>query len=244
MTKRILILTIFALLIFGCSQNKIAKNLTVEQKMQIANNFFNAEKYRKAILYYQDITYDRNSPLVAEAQMRLAESYFLQEKYLEAQLEFQEVIRLYKNYERLNEAYFNIGVCYYKDSLSPHYTQDETLLAIDSFNTYLEKFPFDENTDKALDYLEKCNYKLLQKKYYNGYTYYKMYDYAAALYYFEQVIELNLNDEIDLKSLYYSAKIYLYRGDKTNALNILNKMNKRYSENDLTIKIKKEVDKL
>ncbi len=242
--KKILILLIITALFLGCSQNKLERGLSVEKKMQIADDYFAKEKYRKAILYYEDITYERNSPLVAEAQMKLAECYFIQEKFLEARLEFQEVIRLYKNYEHINEAYFKKGICFFENSLDPQYTQEETELAIDAFNEFIQKFPFDDRVSEAYEYLEKANYKLLTKKYFNGYAYYKMYDYSAALFYFDQIVDLNLKDDLDLKSLYYSAKIYIYREDKLNADIIFSKMLRRYPQDELTKKIKKEVDKL
>lgn len=243
MLKKLLYLAFITLVLSSCSQNKIAKNQSVEQKMQIANDYFNNGKYRKAIAYYEDITYERNSPLVSEAQMKLAESYFNQAKYLEARLEFQEIIRLYRNYDRINEAYYKIGICYFESSLNADYTQEETELSIDAFNTFLQKFPFDDYRSSAYEYLEKCNYKLLKKKYHNGYAYYKMSDYSAALYYFDEIIETNLKDEIDLNSLYFSAKIYLFRKDNLNAEIVYSKMQRKYPNDKKTIKIGSAIEK-
>ena len=111
------------------------------------------------------MAFERYSAFTAEAQMKLADCYFLQNDFTEARFEYEEVIRLYKEYEEIGKAYFQIGVCYWEESLSPQYTQTETNLAISAFETFLEKFPTDKRKNEAIDYINKCRYKLLTKKY-------------------------------------------------------------------------------
>lgn len=242
--KKFIYPMILVLLFAACSSNKISKSMPAAEKMAIADQYFEQEKYHKAIPYYTEVVLDRNSIYTAEAQMKLGNCYFEQEKYMEARFEYQELIRLFKNYPEIGKAYFRIGVCYFEESLNPHYTQEETNKAILAFNTFLDKFPFHEKKDKALEYLDKCNYKLLEKTYYNGYAYYKLSDYSSALLYLEEITSLNMTDELDKMALYYSGKIYCYRKDKGNALLVLDKMKQRYPEADETAVIERLFEKI
>jgi len=235
--KRFILASLLIAVLLGCSSNKVNRNLPVEKKMQIADDFYTREKYHKAIPYYTAVVLDRNSSFTAEAQMKLANCYFYQNKFMDARFEYEELIRLFKNYQDIDRAYFRIGICYYENSMNPHYTQEETYKAIDAFQTFIEKFPFSNLRLQAYEYIEKCNYKILQKKYYNGYAYYKLFDYSAALMYFEEVIAQQLTDEIDKMSLYYSGRIYLTRDDKDNAFKIIEKMKEKYPESKETLKL-------
>ncbi len=242
--RKTVFLFLLIIFMFGCSKNKFYQNLPAAEKMKIANEFFERGKYHKAVPLYSDITFERNSIFTAEAQMKLAECYFLQNKFMDARFELEEMIRLFPDYENISNAYFKIGICFYEESLNPHYTQEETERAIDAFEIFLEKFPFAENRDKAVEFIQKCHYKLLKKKYNNGYAYYKLYDYSSALMYFDEIIELGNKDKLDRMSLFYSTKIYLYRKDKENALKTADSLSLRYPDSKEAEKINKLLKKL
>ena len=238
MKKYLAIIFIFVALV-GCSANKFEKQISAEKKMEIAKEYIAKNKHHKAIPYLQQIAFERNSALTAEAQMLLAESYFAQNKFTEARFEYQELIRLFGDYKKIDEAYFNIGVCYYEESLKPHYTQEETEQAIDAFQTFISKFPFSKLKTEAIEYINKCNKKLLEKKFYNGYAYYKLFDYSAALMYFDEIIELGNTNDIDKKSLYYAAKIYAERKDDKNFETTYSKLQSKYPDSKEAKKIAK-----
>ncbi len=222
----------------------MSKIMPVEKKMEIANDFFEKGKYNKAIPYFSEVVFERNSIYTPTAQMKLADCYFNQNKFTEARFEYEELIRLFSDYKDIGRAYFQLGICYYNESLSPHYTQEETYKAIAAFETFIEKFPFDKLKKDAIDYIQKCRYKLLMKKYYNGYAYYKLFDYSAALMYFDEIIELGNNNEPDRMSLYYAAKIYLEREDIENAKLTGQKLINRYPQTDEAEKIASELEKI
>ncbi|HHE37525.1 MAG TPA: outer membrane protein assembly factor BamD [Candidatus Cloacimonetes bacterium] len=242
--KKIVFPLIFLILLLGaCSSNKAFDAMPVAEKMRIGNELFGRKKYNKAIPYYTAVAFEKNSAYTAEAQARIADCYFNQNKFIDAIFEYEELIRIFPDYEDINLAYFQIGVCHFERSLSPHYSQEETNSAIASFERFIEKFPFDHKKSEAIEYINKCHYKLLEKKYYNGYAYYKMYDYSAALMYFDEIIELGNINELDKKSLYYAARIYIVRKDKDNALKMSEKINARYPDSKEAHKINKLVEK-
>ncbi|MDY6915053.1 MAG: outer membrane protein assembly factor BamD [Candidatus Cloacimonadota bacterium] len=235
--RKILIPILLITVLWGCSGNKINQNLPTEKKMELGNQYFAQEEYRKAIPYFTDVAFERNSIYTAEAQLKLADCYYNQEKYADALFEYKEFIRLFPDYEDIDRAYFRIGVCYFEQSLPAHYDQTETNQALDAFQKYLEKFPRGTNRQKALDYIQKCNYKLLEKKYQNGRIYYKTYDYSSALLYLNEIIELGNTNELDKMSLYYAARIYLERENMSKVEETLKKMKNKYPEAKETEKI-------
>ncbi|MCD6181804.1 MAG: outer membrane protein assembly factor BamD [Candidatus Cloacimonetes bacterium] len=241
--KKIVLSAILLAILLGCSSVKVSKTMPVDIKMQKGYEYFNNENYKKAQPFFMDVAFERNSSFTAEAQMRVADCYFFQEKYADARFEYQELIRLFKDYKDIDLAYFNIAVCYYNESLAPAYTQEETQSAIDAFNVFIERFPFSSHKQEAFDYLQKCYTKLLEKTYENGYTYYKMSDYSAALMYFDEIISLGNTSEIDKLSLYYSAKIYLKRKDLLNAQKTADILQKRYPEAKQTTVILQKLSK-
>ena len=242
--KKTLFLIIVLLVIFGCSSNKISKTMPVEKKMEIANDLFEKEKYNKAIQYYTEVVFERNSVYTPTAQMKLADCYFNQNKFTEARFEYEELIRLFSDYKDIGRAYFQLGVCFFNETLSPHYTQNETYRAISAFETYIEKFPFDAQKKGALDYIQQCRYKLLMKTYYNGYAYYKLFDYSAALMYFDEIMELGNNNDPDRMSRYYATLIYLERDDFDKAKLTGNKLINRYPQTEEAEKITSELEKI
>ena len=242
--KKTLFLIIVLLILLGCSSNKISKTMPVEKKMKIANELFEKEKYNKAITYYTEVVFERNSVYTPIAQMKLADCYFNQNKFTEARFEYQELIRLFSDYEDIGRAYLQLGICYFNETQSPHYTQEETYKAISAFETFIEKFPFDILKKDAIDYIQQCRYKLLTKSYYNGLAYYKLFDYSAALMYFDEIIELGNINEPDRMSLYYATKIYLARDDLEKAKLTGQKLISRYPQTKEAEKISSKLEKI
>jgi outer membrane assembly lipoprotein YfiO len=227
---------------FHKSETKWNK-VPAETNMKKADDLFARHKWNRAAQRYQQVTFERNSPLVPRAQFQIAECYFNLKRYAEACTEYEVVTRQYPDQPNIDKAYFQIGVCYFEDSLGPEYTQEETLMAINAFNDYLERFP-NRNPDdltKANEYIQKCEYKLLEKKYLTGYIYFKMSDYSSALMYFEEVRAAGLTDKVDLKSLYYTGKIYLKRHDIANARPVIETLASRYPRSSEAKRLEKKL---
>jgi outer membrane protein assembly factor BamD len=180
-----------------------------EITMQKADALFKAKKFARAYPLYQQIVFERNSAIASDAQMKLAQCYFNLHKFSEAEVEYEQLIKLFPDYSNISEAYYEIGVCYLEMSPGPQYTQEETNKAIEAFQTFIDKFPNDKLRPEALENLQKAQYKLLEKEYNNGYIYFKIADYSAALLYFNEIIALGNHDRLEKMSLYYSAKIYI-----------------------------------
>lgn len=243
-------LSLVFLLLSACSANKNLNELTPQYKWEKAEAFFNKKKYARAVPFYQQLILERNSSYTAEAQMKLGDCYFNDEKYSDAVFEYQELLRLFPDYKEANNAQFNIGISYYNLSESPHYTQDETNKAIDAFQEFIDKYPWDQRKSEAYNYIQKCQHVLLEKSYLAGYIYYKTEDYSSALMYFNEIIELGNKDKLELKSLYYSGLIYYERKNLDDLYNVQEKLKADYPDSkecktiiEKTVKLDKKLKK-
>jgi len=213
----IIVLIIIYSLLISCSSNKKIAALPSLVKWERAENFYQRGKYNKAIIYYQQLIFERNSIFTAEAQFKLGECYLNTKKYVDAIFEYQELLRLFPDSAFAADAQFKIGLAYEKLSLRPDLTQDETTKAIEHYTRFTERFPTDERRSQAYQSINSMNKKLIEKNYQNGYIYYKMKDFPASQLYLNEIIALGNRDELEKKSLYYTTLIHIERQEADEA---------------------------
>lgn len=240
--KKIIIILAFALTLLACSSVKY-EEMPVAERMKIAEEYYKNESYKSAAEIYKTVVFERQSSLTPKAQFALAECYFMLEEWEDARFEYNEMIRLFPDYSTIGESYYKLGICYQNESLGPNYTQDETYRAIDAFEIYLDKFRNAQNRSDAIKRIKDLRYKLLEKKFINGLTYYRIDDYSSALMYFNEIIELGNEDELELKSVYWSFRIHMYRKDFDKALVSLNKLEKTFTNKEFTLDARQRYDK-
>lgn len=238
--KKIFLLVVILGLLIGCSNN-LYENKSETERFKIANNYFNQGKYRKAIPIFESIVSYKTSGITTNAQAKLAESYYLMGQYENARLEYQFLMRYSSNMSDLEIAYFRIGECFWKTSEPASYTQEETNAAISALEEYLTRYPTGKYRSEALEIIKQAELKLLEKAYLNGYTYYMLSDYPAALLYFSEVLATGSVSEIDMKSAYYSAKIYYEQGNMDRANSFKEYLKLSYPNEKETKKIIKKL---
>jgi outer membrane protein assembly factor BamD len=239
--KKTLILILLVGLLMACSNN-LHENKSETERFKIANQYFQEGKYRKAIPIYESIVSFKTSDITTKAQANLAESYYLMGQYENARLEYQFLMRYSSNMEQLEIAYFRIGECFWKTSEPASYTQEETNAAIASLEEYLTRYPTGKYRSEAIEIIKQAELKLLEKTYLNGYTYYMLSDYPAALLYFSEVLATGSKSQLDLKSAYYSALIYREQGNMERANSFKEYLRLSYPDEKLTKKIIKKLD--
>jgi len=228
------------IILAGCARNKV--DYTPETKMAKANELFAQKKYAKAPVLYEEISFERKSATSAVALMRLADSYFNMNKFTDARLKYTMMTNSYPDYPDIETAFIRIGVCYYEESLPAQYDQTETAQSIEAFRIFIDKFPTSKYYQDALEYIRKAQNKIIEKKYYNGYIYYKMKDYSSALMYFREIIILGNQNELDRKSLYYATRISLIHKNETDANDFWNRLKTKYPNSRETRKLAKFFD--
>lgn len=205
---RILLLTTIAALMLLGACTTTQTFLTTDEKLAKADQLYGARKYARAAELYGEVYFERVSASSPYALLRQADCLFRINKFSEARIAYQEFISTYSTHQDLNTAYFRTALCLFEESLPAQYDQTETQHAIDAFKKFIEKYPNDARYSEALDYIRQAQYKLLEKKYLNGYIYYKMKDYSSALMYFKEITDLGNSDSLDRQSLYYTALLF------------------------------------
>ncbi|MCB5270983.1 MAG: outer membrane protein assembly factor BamD [Candidatus Cloacimonetes bacterium] len=239
--KRYLSFLMLIILLFGaCSKNKV--EISTEQKLAKADELYANRKYSKAAVLYDEISFERKSAATAYATMRLADSYYAQNKFTDARLKYQQFIDGFPDHPNAADAYFRTALCFFEESLNSDRDQTETVSAIEAFGIFMERFPKDSRYERSLEYIRRAQYKLIEKKYENGYIYYKMRDYSAALMYFDEVIALGNTDTLDRKSLYYSALLHLRQKNKEAASASYSRLKSRYPGSKEAHKLDKKFD--
>ena len=240
MNRKIVIIKLFmvvmSIFIVSCSSHKSLANLPSSVKWERAEDFYNREKFNKAIPYYQQLIFERSSVYTAEAQFKLGECYFNIKKYIDAIFEYQELLRLFPDNLLAVDAQYRIGEAYVKLSLKPELTQEDSHRAIDNFTRFIEKYPQDSRIPEAYKHIADMQIKLIEKTFKNGYIYFKIKDYPASQLYLSDIIELANRNELEKKSVYYNAIIHIDRKEEAEALNSIDHL-KRYFPESKELKV-------
>jgi outer membrane protein assembly factor BamD len=235
MKRLILILMAGILLLSACAKQKPFTGS--EDKFNAANELYNKKKYARAAELYGDVYFERSSVNLSTALLRQAESYFKINRFSDAREAYEEFIQAFPKSPDIPTAYYHVALCLYEESFGPQYDQAETMASIGAFRTFIQKFPNDERRDKALDYIRKGQYKLIEKTFNNGYIYYKMKDYSAALMYFQEVIDLGNTNDLDRRSLYFAALLNYRQNNLDAAADHFARLKERYPGSKETRKL-------
>jgi outer membrane protein assembly factor BamD len=223
------IIFLLLLVLTACAHTIPISEMSTKRKVQAADELMSRKKYRAAQEIYEKIVFEcKGDTLVKKAQYQLANCYYHQKLYENAVTEYEELLHFFPVSQYSADAEFKIGVCWYELSLSYHYDQEETKKAIKQFELFLKKYPDSAKSDKAANMLNQCKNKLLAKKYENGFIYYKMGYYNAALMYLNEIFDENINGEIDRKALVLAAKIYHKKRDKESLSKVLATAKQKY----------------
>ena len=182
MIKNYYILLLF-LLLFSCSKyQKVLKS-----------NDFNL-KFEKAVLYYQDLEFNKALPLFNELQTimigtskiedvsyYLANCHYSTGDYLTAAYLFKRFTQNYPYSKYTEECSFMSAYCYYLES--PNYSLDPTnnYKAIKELQQHINQYP---NSDKILEcntLIDELREKLSKKDFENAKQYFKTENYKSAI---------------------------------------------------------------
>lgn len=214
----ILVLLII-IVVATCSRQKIRPNISIEERMKVAEKLFNDGDYFEARTQFRIVIL--NSPggsLSDKAQFYYAECHFRLKEYILAIAEYEKLIRMYANSEYVDDAQFQIGLSYFR--LSPKAALDQTYTekAIEEFQKFLEDFPQSELAPRAKEYMRKCREKLALKNYKNGESYRKRALYRAALIYYDYVLDNYYDTKYAELSLWQKAECYRLLGEIDHSL--------------------------
>jgi len=182
---------IIIFLVAGCSRG-IKKEELVDARFYFNRGMERMKKkdYLKAVTDFQTVVESfSTSAIVDHAQFMLGEARFKGEEYILAAYEYERVYVDYPSSNFAPEAHYKKALCYFMESPKAALDQENTLLAIDEFNRFIDNYPQNPLVNEAQKKIEELTEKLAYKEYINAEHYKKRGFYDAALLYYNFVIK-------------------------------------------------------
>lgn len=248
MTKilAVLILTVSLLFVINCGSKKVPKDLTDEQLYDAAIKELTADKggfpwifkgrdYDMIFTYLKEIqlryTY---SPYAALAELRTGDAYFEKEEYEQAAIEYEEFLKRHPGHAEAPYATYRLALSYYKGIKSPDRDPLNTRLALQWFNTFIEKYPDSPLAPDAHERALRCRDRLARREIYIGNFYSRRDNYKAAAYRYKTVVDDYNDTQRYQEALYLLGKSYAKSDQYDLARQTLNRLvqefpNEKYS---------------
>ncbi len=183
-----------------------------------------------------------NSDYALQAELKVGDAYFLKKEYLLAAETFQFFTKLHPESDKLDYAFFKMGMSYLK-ATSPKIDRDQEHLpqAVDSFAIVLSQFPTSNYYRQAKFYHDQARRMIAKRVFYIGNFYYKWGEYRAAAPRFEEVVQKYSGLGLDQKALYYAALSYHNLGKNEEAAQYAEILKAKYPKGNYTKKAQKKI---
>ncbi|MCI0482352.1 MAG: outer membrane protein assembly factor BamD [Candidatus Dadabacteria bacterium] len=242
MTKilAVLILTVSLLFVINCGSKKVPKDLTDEQLYDAAMKELTADKggfpwifrgrdYDMIFSYLKEIqlryTY---SPYAALAELRTGDAYFEKEEFEQAAIEYEEFLKRHPGHAEAPYATYRLALSYYKEINSPDRDPLNTRLALQWFNTFIEKYPDSPLVPDARERALRCRDRLARREIYIGNFYSRRDNYKAAADRYKIVVDDYNDTQRYQEALYLLGKAYAKSDQYDLARQTLNRLVQEY----------------
>jgi outer membrane protein assembly factor BamD len=167
----------------SCSDfQKVVKSDDYQLKFNTANDLFDKDKYNKSIVLYEQIY--QNSPKTDQGQVsyfRLAKSYYNLKDYYMAGYYFGSFMQRYPYSPKVEECLFMVAMCSVKNSPEYHLDQEETNVAINKIQQFINEYPNSTLIDSCNKIIDNLRFKLEVKDFETVQLYSKTESYKAAV---------------------------------------------------------------
>ena len=169
---------------------KALRTSSIDEKYDIAMNFYKNEEYSKAILVLNDVL-----PLLAgdkrgeQANFYYAYAHYYTAQYGTASSYFQGFYRTYRRSRLAEEALFMATFSLYHNI--PEYSLDQgiTVQNIDGIQNFINRYPTSKFTPRANEIIDKLVAKLEKKYYFISRHYEKVGQYRSAVVAYENYLK-------------------------------------------------------
>ncbi len=178
------LIVLIALLVFGCHKDfkRALKSDDSKVKFDAAFKFYEEKEYYRSIaLFDQILPIIRGTEQAEKANFYYAYAHFNDKQYITSAHFFKQFYIIYSRSEYALEAEYMYAYSLYQQS--PAYTLDQnpTYEAIAAMQTFLNKYPYSEYTEKANTIIDDLQVKLEKKAADSSKEYHKLRRYKSAL---------------------------------------------------------------
>jgi outer membrane protein assembly factor BamD len=184
MKIRILYIALVSFLVLtSCSgYNKVVKGDNYERKFELAGELYDKKQYMKCVTLYEQI-YQR-VPKTGEGELayyRLGKSYYEEKDYSMGGYYFGSFYQRFPFSPKAEECMFLSAICSVKNSPDFTLDQNDTELAINDLQQFINKFPNSELVDTCNQVMDKLRFKLETKDFETVKQYSKTENFKAAI---------------------------------------------------------------
>jgi len=186
-----LIILVFPVLIFSCSEYK-----------KVINSTDLEYKYQKTVEYYEEKDYVKAYPLIEELigvfrgtakaeklfYMHAYTDYYLKD-YILASHRFKQFYKTFPNSQRAEECQYMGAYCYYLTSPKYSLDQTNTYQAISELQMFATRYPASGRLDSTNLLIDNLRGKLEKKSFESSRLYYKTGYYESAILSFENTLK-------------------------------------------------------
>lgn len=180
--RPLIFITVIALL-FACNEyQKVLKSPNPELKYTKSIEYYEAKEYSKASPLFEElIPLYRGTEKGQKIYFYYAYTNYHMGFLLPAAYHFRKYADTYPLSEFAEESLFMSAYCNFLDSPSPTLDQTPTALALEELQIFVNTFPESKLVDSANTLVDKLEYKLEVKEFYNAKQYYTIRKYKSAM---------------------------------------------------------------
>ncbi len=158
----VFILSISTLFLTSCSDyNKVVKGDNYDRKFELADELYNKGQYMRSVTLYEQI-YQR-MPKTGQGELayyRLGKAYYEEKDYYMAGYYFGAFTQRFPYSTKTQEALFLSAMCSVQNSPQSALDQNETELAINNLQQFIDRYPESNLVDSCNHIMDKLRYKL------------------------------------------------------------------------------------
>ena len=238
------ILLLFIMMI-SCSRGTVKEQEEPRVMYEKSMKLYEEGKFFKSQNELQRLIFSfPGQPFIDTAQYYLGMALYNMQRYPEAVGEFRRLLNAYPNSPFADDAQYQTGMCHYEQSPKYYRDQEETVLAIDEFTIFVNRYPRSQLIGETQARLGELNDKLARKMFKNGELYLKLNDYEPALLYFNKVRDNYPESEWARRSVFHSGEALMKLERKSDALETFQNFVVAFPDHELSKKARKYIDKL
>ncbi len=176
------ILLLALLTLASCGEfNKALKSDRVDYKMEVAEKYYAANNWERAIPLLEELIVLTRGTSQSERMNYLhAKAHFNMKDYTLAAYYLANFVRTFPTSQYAEEAAFLSAFCHYKNSPNYELDQLDTRNAIDQLQLFMVRYPRTELRDSCNALIDQLRTKLEVKTYHAANQYYRMRNYQAS----------------------------------------------------------------
>lgn len=179
----ILLLITVVITISSCSKyQRLLKGSDYDAKYNAAVKYYEKKDYYRCLQLLEElIVIFRGTGKGEDVYYYYAKCNYATRDYVAAAYHFENFIKTFPSSPRAEECAFLVAYCYYLDSPQSSLDQENTVLAIEQFQLFINHYPQSEKVAESNKLMDELLLKIETKAFNNAKTFYYIEEYKAAV---------------------------------------------------------------